>query len=94
MCLSGPQSLHNWYQTHPNVISDTDFARVYEMFCVVWEHLDHTRKYCLHPGILIAELSIRCGGGSYPGIRRFTGLKGKQYERLIDYIWSVHTQRT
>ena len=86
MCLS-LSSLEKWYRAHPNcVIPASDMAIALRMYADLWPNLDHSRRYCLNPQIVAAELLERAGVGCYPDVKRFTGPKGQHYRDAIELL--------
>lgn len=85
MCLT-ESSLHTWCAANStnHDIPSTDMDEALRMYSTMWPKLDHSRRYCLNPLILAAELLEHAGVGCYPHVKRFQGDKGWRYKDTIN----------
>jgi hypothetical protein len=70
-------------------ISPEDYQYADSIYREMWGKLDRTQTYSLHHRVFAAELLSRAGKYAYPEIKRFTGLKGKEYKDTIDLMWNT-----
>jgi hypothetical protein len=69
-------------------IPHADLVIAKQIFTKLWPKLDHTRRYCLNPTIVAAELLEYANVGRYPQVRRFKGCKGQYYKDTLSILFS------
>lgn len=96
MCLSR-DSLIRYLESNSDItqiIPVQEYHEANRIFQVIWDRLDHTRHYCINPGILALELLTRTGkhySNSPLGIDRFKSQSRKShYKETIDHMWSLY----